>query len=204
MVPEFDVESYVSYRPSRLRVLTADEVVNGFVHNIEYEPLPIVTWDEVANTLDVERGALDVARSAQDAASYESALDEVEDAGTDDDLFLAAVGGLDLGVAGLVMALAAAGGATFTSCRGQAPGSIHQHPHPFVGVALDAPRAALLAEMVGSEGCCLYEVELGLLAVGAPTLERAHALASRILERRHDFDSLPLPLWKAALTATGR
>ncbi|MBE1533213.1 hypothetical protein [Actinomadura algeriensis] len=203
MVPEFNVESYVDYDPARLREITAEDVATypGPGYNQEYEPLVDVSWADARATLEIERAALDRAGKAEDAAGFEDILEAVADEAyeEEDNAFAWCVQGLDLGVAGLAMALVAAGGATYTSCRGRAPGSIHLQEHPLVGVVLDAPRAALVAEFVLAAGCCLYMDRDGHLAVGAPTVEHCHRLAKLIVEKSELFDRFPPQSWREGL-----
>lgn len=205
MVPEFNVDSYVEYDPARLREVTAEDVATypGPGYNRDYEPLADVSWADVRTTLETERAALDSAGKAEDAAGFEGILQAAADEAyeEEDGAFAWCVQGLDLdlGVAGLVMALAAAGGATYTSCRGKAPGSIHPQEHPLVGVVLDANRAALVAELVLVAGCCLYMDRDGYLAVGAPTVEHCHRLAELLVEKSELFDRFSPPSWLEGL-----
>jgi hypothetical protein len=167
----------------------------------DYQPIYDVTWEDVRETLEIERAALDRAALAEDAEAFETVLESVTDEAyeEEDDGYMVYIQGLDLGVAGLVMAIAAGGGTTYTSCRGRVEGSLHLQSHPLVGVALDVARAALISDLVVATGCCLYSDEYGYLAVGAPTIEHCHRLANLILEQREMFDRLPQPSWREGL-----
>ncbi|MFI7708772.1 hypothetical protein [Nonomuraea sp. NPDC049480] len=203
MVPEFDVGCYVNYDPSKLSEITAEDVANycGPGWNADYEPLYDVTWEDANCALEIEREALDRACQADDAAGFEAALELVTEEAyeKEDDGYFSLIGGFDLGVAGLVMAIVASGGATYTSCRGRAPGSLHLQRHPFVGVALDADRAALISQLVLTAGCCLYSIQDGYLAIGGSSVEHCHRLAKLIVEKRELFDRLSPPSWREGL-----
>ncbi|TYB58916.1 hypothetical protein FXF51_35925 [Nonomuraea sp. PA05] len=203
MIPEFDVGCYIDYSPDTLRETTAEDVASypGPGWNRDYRPLYDVTWDEVEGALDIERKALDRASRAYDAAGFEATLAAVVEEAyeNEDDGFFCYIGGMDLGVAALVMAIVAAGGTTYNACRGRAPGSLHLQQHPYVGVVLDRDRAALTSRFVLEAGCCLYSGEEGYLAIGAPSVEHCHRLARTMIENRHLFDRLPAPTWRDGL-----
>ncbi|RVX44927.1 hypothetical protein EDD27_7694 [Nonomuraea polychroma] len=203
MVPEFDVGCYVDYDAERLPEVTAQDVATFCAHgfNREYTPLFDVTWEDAEYTLEIERTALDRAGQADDGEGFEAALEAFTDEAweNEDDGYFVYIQGLDLGVAGLVMAIIAAGATTYTSCRGRVPGSRHHHPHPHVGVVLDRNRASLFAELVLAAGCCLYTSEYGDLAIGAPSVDHCHQLAKMIVERKAAFEELPAPTWREGL-----
>ncbi|MGW0590946.1 hypothetical protein [Streptosporangium sp. NPDC002607] len=203
MIPEFNVECYVDYNPEYLGKTSAEDVASypGPGWNRDYAPLYDVTWDEAEGALEIERDALDRAYQAHDAEGFEETLETVVNDAyeNEDDSFAWHIGGIDLGVAALVMAIVAAGGTTYTACRGRAPGSLHLQQHPHVGVILDADRAALISQFVLETGCCLYSEKEGHLAIGAPSVEHCHRLAHLIIRSRNMFDRLPSPAWRAGL-----
>jgi len=97
--------------------------------NREYDPGFLETaWDEVDEALAVERDRLAITSAATSWSEFEALLD-----GDLDDWEQIALCGLDAGVAAPVLALAAAGCVTTTSCRGHAG---------YVGPHLDYPRVA--------------------------------------------------------------
>lgn len=96
--------------------------------------------------------------------------------------------GLDLGVAGLVYALAAVGCWTAASCRGH-PGKYAWSDHPIVAFACDRHRVAVLQPWVEQSGCGLTTDghREGLLAVVAESVEDTMALASLVAGHRREF-----------------
>ncbi|WP_298442890.1 hypothetical protein [Ferrimicrobium sp.] len=96
--------------------------------------------------------------------------------------------GLDLGVAGLVYGLAAAGFWTAASCRGH-PGTYAWSDHPIVVFACDRHRVAVLQPLVEAAGCGLTtdEHREGMLAVVAESVEDTMALARMVADHRSEF-----------------
>lgn len=96
--------------------------------------------------------------------------------------------GLDLGVAGLVYALAAVGCWTAASCRGH-PKSYAFTDRPVVVLACDRHRASVLQTDVERSHCGLTTDghSEGLLAVEAESVEQMMALALLVASHRKDF-----------------
>ena len=96
--------------------------------------------------------------------------------------------GLDLGVAGLVYALAAVGCWTAASCRGHAK-SYAFTDRPVVVLACDRHRASVLRADVERSRCGLTTDghREGLLAVEAESVEEMMALALLVAFHRKDF-----------------
>lgn len=96
--------------------------------------------------------------------------------------------GLDLGVAGLVYALASVGCWTAASCRGH-PGKYAWSEHPLVAFACDRHRVSILQTLVKQARCGLTTDghRDGLLAVVAESVEEMMALASLVVSCRKEF-----------------
>ncbi len=96
--------------------------------------------------------------------------------------------GLDLGVAGLVYALAAVGCWTAASCRGH-PKTYAFTDRPVVVLACDRHRASVLQADVEQSHCDLTTDghREGLLAVEAESVEEMMALARLVASHRKDF-----------------
>jgi hypothetical protein len=96
--------------------------------------------------------------------------------------------GLDLGVAGLVYALAAVGCWTAASCRGH-PKSYAFTDRPVVVLACDRHRASVLQADVEQSHCGLTTDghREGLLAVEAESVEEMMAVARLVASHRKDF-----------------
>jgi hypothetical protein len=203
MMPHFDVESRVDYDPDRLLVLAAEEIADGFAMVRDYEHLEAFSWSAVDEGLRAERSALDrAARDARTESEFEDLLvaaeDEVfDEEGDGDQVWF----GLDVGAAGLVLALCAALGVTFYSCRGHVPGSRHEAPCPQVGVVLDRERAAIVARLSTEASCGFQSDDEGKLWVLGRSAYDLHRLGSAIFSNRAEFDALPEPEWVAAVNA---
>lgn len=96
--------------------------------------------------------------------------------------------GLELGVAGLVFALSAAGFLPAASCRSHV-GEHSWSPCPVVVFATDEEHAARLAPLVTDARCGfqLDEGRPGLLAVCGPSAKEMHNLAGLVLDRVSTF-----------------
>jgi hypothetical protein len=202
MMPHFDVESSIDYDPDRLLVLTAEEIVDGFAVVRNYEHFSAFSWGEVEEGLGAERSVLERAtRDARTEFEFEDLLAAAEDEAADGDEGDQVWFGLDIGAAGLVLALSAALGITFYSCRGHIPGSRHEAPFPQVGVVLDRERAAIVARLSAKTKCGFQSDGVGKLWVAGQSVDDLHRLGSAILGNRSEFDSLPTPGWVLAVDA---
>jgi hypothetical protein len=102
--------------------------------------------------------------------------------------------GLDLGVAGLVYALSAAGCWPAASCRGHGPGGWAQNP--VVYLAADRHRVSVLQPLIAATGCGLDidNARGELLVIIASSIKDMMALAQRVVDRRKQFPrSRPRP-----------
>lgn len=97
-------------------------------------------------------------------------------------------GGLDLGVAGIVYALAAVGCWTAASCRGH-PGKYAWSDHPIVVLACDRHRAAVLQTWLEQAHCGFTtdENREGLLAVVAESVTGMMTLAGLVVPHKSEF-----------------
>lgn len=98
--------------------------------------------------------------------------------------------GLDLGVAGIVYALAAVGCWTAASCRGH-PGTYAWSDHPIVVLACDRHRAAALQAWL-AEAHCGFTTDghrEGLLAVVAESVTDMMTLAGLVVSHKSEFIS---------------
>lgn len=98
-------------------------------------------------------------------------------------------GGLDLGAAGVVYALAAAAGCwTAASCRGH-PGKYAWSDHPVVVLACD-PHSASVLQTLLAEAHCVFATDghgEGLLAVVAESETDMMVLAHMVVSHKKDF-----------------
>ncbi len=101
--------------------------------------------------------------------------------------------GLELGVAGLVYCLAAAGMYPAASCRGH-PGSSAWSPIPVVLFATDRIHAELLAPLVRDSGCGfnIAQSRGELLAIESKSIEGTLDLADALLRELSTFKSVSL------------
>ena len=201
VIPEFDVDIKIAYDPAAPHAdLTAEEVAAGFTDHHDYFPIPPVGWAHVEDCMEWEANLLAAAAASDAQDGPDWILDEIAEADDDSDYlhYMSLASGLDLGVITLVMALAAAGTATFYSC---AAGLDHRHHarYPTVGVVTDAERGRLIAELAQMNGCGVSQGG-GRLYIYAATVTRLHDLGCAILDRSADFDQLRPPAWSAGLS----
>jgi hypothetical protein len=100
----------------------------------------------------------------------------------------AALGGLEVGVAGLVHTLSSAGMYPAASCRGH-PDADAWSPCPVVFVALDRRHAEILQPLV-EQTACGFELDNGrpeLLAIVSQSVEGTLALAAKIMDDIQSF-----------------
>jgi hypothetical protein len=101
---------------------------------------------------------------------------------------VAALEGLEIGVAGLVYALSAAGTYTEASCRGH-PGRHAWSNCPVVLVALDRPRAEILQPLIENSNCGfeIDQLRPDLLSIVSQTIEATLALGEAVVGRLNVF-----------------
>jgi hypothetical protein len=194
VIPTYDVAPRIQVQPAALKVLTPRRVIEGFSVVRDYEPQVDATWEEAVECLDAEAKWLDRAVTCQDAEEFDellySAVDE--EAGDDFDYLFR---GMDVGVAGLVFVLSAAGYATCYSCRGHA--SIMSDRLPQVRLATEPDRLELLVGYAERAGCGLETDGDGLVTAYAPTVLGLHRLARLMADDKAVFEGMEDPAWLA-------
>jgi hypothetical protein len=143
-------------------------------------------WGRASELLQEERDALTrVDGLAKDWEAFdELAYEEYEAEGS-------LYGLLELGVTGLVYALNAPGCVTASSCRG--------HPGRESGIAWvlfagSAQRVELIANLALASGASIDNMELGGIAILAPSVVEMIELAGQILAMSSSFDGMPSTL----------
>lgn len=194
VIPTYDVVPRIQVQPAALKVLTPRRVLEGFSVVRDYEPQLDITWEEAVECLDAEAKWLDRAVTCQDAEEFDellySAVDE--EAGDDFDYLFR---GMDVGVAGLVFVLSAAGYATCYSCRGHA--NIMSERVPQVRLATEPDRLELLVGYAERVGCGLETDGDGLVTAYAPTVLGLHRLARLMADDKAVFEGMEDPAWLA-------
>jgi hypothetical protein len=190
MIPIMPVPMRVDVDVRQLRVLTPDEVLDGWTINRQYFPLAGTTWEEATEALTVERAVVAEAdRASRTWDEFEAAcVAAYED---EDELIEQYLLGLDIGVASLTLALNAAGCSTAYSCRGHPPERRHNggSEHPGVLVAVDIPRWAVMKTLIESAECGAVDDIGGVLIYGADVRQLMH-LADLLIEASPRFAAL--------------
>jgi hypothetical protein len=168
-------------------------VVDGFTDVHECQPLIDITWDEALSCIAAESRWIERASEAADSARFDKILEGAPDveSGDDGDWLFRSV---EVGAAGLVFALSAAGFATCTSCRGHA--GLHGQRRPLVGFNTDPHRLRTLAKCGARAGCGLKVRDRLALAVGRSVAD-LHSMAQGVFGERAIFDALPPPPWQS-------
>jgi hypothetical protein len=178
----------------------------GFFDNVW--TIADITALEAREMLDKDRSLCQfVSRLARDESQFDMLANTVETGVADDEIQpshltalrpylteLAALEGLEIGVAGLVYALSAAGVYTAASCRGH-PDSNAWSICPVVLIALDRPHAEILQPLAESAKCG-FEIDQRrpeLLSVVGQTIEATLALAEAVTSRLSTFRSIGPP-----------
>jgi hypothetical protein len=197
-MPRFDVQPIVEYDPERLRVLTAEEIIDGFAVVRDYQHFRAFDWSEVDACLRAERHVLDEAtRKSRSYSEFEDLVSAAENEAFESDEGDQLYFGLDVGAAALVLALCAALGVTFYSCRGHVSGSRHEAPFPQVGVVLDKERAAIVARLSENTSCGFQSDSEGKLWISGRCVDDLHSLADAMFDSHAQFDELPESGWVA-------
>jgi len=188
VVPTWDLDLSVdAVEPNVGGTLDVDLRLHPWVANAAHFPLRPGDWEAATTTVAAEQVL--VARAdegSHNSQEFEDLLDASEAEHSDDEW-----SGLDLGVAGLVLALNAAGFATASSCRRHV-GRPPTGDGPFVFATGDADRIALLTPLVADAGAGLDQGALGEgFAVYATSLTALMRLASLVLRARRQFEALP-------------
>ncbi len=189
MIPEADVALRHDEVPPSATYPSAEEARGDSLDgNTEYDPAFLDTgWGEVEEALQVERARLEQASElADDVNEFEDVLDgELEDWET------LAIKSLDVGVASLVLGLAAAGCVTTWSCRGHPGYASAERDFPKVRFYADPEHARLVRELAIERGCGFGWDAAGIFEVWAPSINETIAMAEAVIGSRHRFESLP-------------
>lgn len=167
--------------------LDVDLRLRSWVANAEHIPIRPGDWDAATSTLTTERELVDQADRASDTPEqFEDLLADAQAEHVEDDW-----SPLDLGVAGLVMVLNAAGFATTSSCRVHAGGRPFGE-YPFVIATGDEQRIAALQPLARQAGAGMSEGPQGEgFGLYAPTIRVLMELAALIADARSTFEDLP-------------
>jgi len=112
---------------SNLAWPSSSQASRGLCGNKEYVDFRGYSWTDANRVVTLEEEFIDQIENSNDPQTvYERIVDELYD---EDEGLL----GLDLGIAGVVVALSAAGCVPFASCNGGVYGGHHHEHHPLVG-----------------------------------------------------------------------
>ena len=155
-------------------------------------------WEDGAECLNRERDDLaHVAAGANDAEEFDVVAKHAEGEMTLWDPDEGPVAAPDLGMFAACVTLCAAGCATAASCRGHPDKYAWSH-EPVILFTADPARARRIEEVARATGCGLASLEGGRISLYAQSVEEVLAFAALMIERRAEFDALPLPSSLAA------
>lgn len=166
--PTFDLEIERNIEPDRLTWIDGEDAADGtgLGCNRDYRDLRSTTWAKVDEILEIELHRLDQSESLGFMDSHE--IDE-----------------LDVGVAGAVLALAAAGCIPFTSCNGGALGGRHPEEYPLVAFYLPEQAVEMTVAAAEEASTGLYQDPVGgTVHVYGCQLRDLHAFARALRDRR--------------------
>lgn len=128
--------------------LEAADEDGAFDGNRAFMDLRGMDWNDVAETLEIERGVLARLEAAIDLDAEEEAISEelVAEYGVE------ALWSLDPGVASATIALSALGATPVASCNGGVLGGHHKEPYPLVAFYLPPTAAADVNALAQSAG----------------------------------------------------
>jgi len=166
---------------------TVDEAYDsgsGLGGNRDYFSMLGTTWDEARDAVATERSLL-AAHDGDPVAAQAAHGARVEEEEEQGDPWLA---GLDVGVAGAVHALSAAGVLTVASCNGAAG---HHEGAPVVAFTADADRLAAVLALAAESG--LQADDSGNWTVLDGPLDGFGSLADRLIASAGTFDAMEQP-----------
>lgn len=173
VIPTFEVVPSQPINPEQLiDSLTVQEWEEGWDGNLEYGCMCRYDWDEANDQLRYESVALRQADA--DSATHEEFEAFLEQLDVPLEYYTA----MDVGVAGLVLALTCAGLRTSNSCRGHV-----RYSQPFVRAAATPAHVAYLQPLALKAGCTLVP-ENGQIVIFAPDVLRFVALGKAIVDDR--------------------
>jgi hypothetical protein len=186
LLPEYAVEIRIDVHVEHLHVPDLVAIADGFTDNREYWPILDLGWHRAEEIAEFEMQLLNDIASSADTAEFDTLAAELEEeAGIE-------LEGLELGAAGAVTALVAAGCVTCFSCRGHAGTNL---PHPQIRFAVDRTRVKLIVDAARESRCGIESDAEGLVWIVSPSLVGMLAFADEIRVRSGSFDGLPKPLW---------
>lgn len=159
----------------------------GLGGNRHYSDMRGTGWRSVAAVLQEEAKYLARLRRAQDiTCEVHEVLNELEQRNEDEGGH--PLWGLDIGVAGATLALAASGCITFTSCNGGAFGDgRHLEGYPLVGFFMRPRLVGLISEAADTSGTGLLMHGDGSLQVYAGDAWRLHVFAQTLFKHRGEI-----------------
>jgi hypothetical protein len=195
VIPRADVEIIWDVDYAILSPPSADDLAYGGFATRGYAGGLVAgaTWDDAAEWLSQEREVVArIGADADDAAAFDELAKGEEAEATLWDPDEGPVAAPDLGMFAACLGLCAAGCATAASCRGH-PGKYAWSHEPLILFTADPVRARLVEEVARATGCGLASMNNGRLSLYAQSIEEVLAFAALTIERRADFDALPLP-----------
>lgn len=173
------------YYPSQQEIFSED----GWSMFREYSPAYFgATWDEAMLSVEWEKSALRRLRERSKGAE-DALLEEL-----DNEWLQQPLGGLDLGIGGLVIALSAAGCAPLTSCSGHFGEGLWA-TFPLVKVAAMPEHAAILIDIARETDCGITNSGegSGALEIWGRSVDDMVCFAEVMIARRAEFARLDRP-----------
>jgi hypothetical protein len=189
MIPDFEVVSGVDVAYDELRPPGDVSPAGSAGFNRDHFDLTQTSWPEAIEAVREERRWLDEADHASTTAEEfeEHVYDSREE---DPDTGFVTLAGLDVGVAGLVLALSAAGYLPWISCSAHSGGA----QIPQVGLYASAARTRILAELTLDAEALLRDQDGGLWVV-ARSVRHMNQLAQLLIDARSRLEVLPCERW---------
>lgn len=195
MIPEFDVPTAIHVDFDALRPPASVQPAGSAGYNGDHVDLTRTSWAEAIEALTEETQWLAEANEA--STTVDEFEEHLYETGQDDpDTQFVTMAGLDVGVAGLVLALSAAGYLPWISCSAHGGGT----KIPQVGLYASAPRAMILIEAAQEVGCGIEDRDGGLWIFARSVLDM-NRLAHALVEARDQFGALPDEPWTLSAAA---
>jgi hypothetical protein len=193
MIPAKEVQMSWEVDYDSLITPSDDDIETGGFGSRGYSVALIVdaTWEEASDWLVRERQAVtEVAELSLNEDEFDGLAREREE-----DVILDPLEGIvmapDLGMRAACVALCAAGCVTAASCRGH-PGVDAWSRWPVILFTCDGQRARILEDIARTSGCGLGSNE-GRLELWAPSVEELLRFGALVIDRRTEFDNVPVP-----------
>lgn len=178
MIPEYPIVSSMPIDESTLLAISAQEWQDGgWDPNLYYSPVDRYEWVEAIKVLAFERSAISEAAQATTSEGFYTRLAASSHSPDWDEPF-------DFGVAGLVLALTAAGFRTSNSCSGH-----YERGMPFVRMVTDASHLELLYQACTKVGCSAIPAE-GQVEVHGQTVLHLVSLGDELARCKDAFESV--------------